>query len=426
MSTETAAPAVARTAPAARSRPRVLLLAPFPPGSSHAHGGALATGQLITALADRARIALAYLRATDEGPADAAVTTCCESVLEVRRPGDSRSSIRPFRRLPLVLGRVAAGTPLWAASRWSATFAKRVRAVSDAWRPQIVHAEFAAMGMYLSAARTGGSPTVVRFHDPGTSASRERIVRSRAAALAWKVDAMLGQRFERRILDSVDAAVALTERDARVLAALGDGKPIATIPVGITAPARAADPAGGDPPLLLFVGNFNHPPNVDAAFHLADDVFPPLRRRYPALELALVGPHPPQALMARAGPGLRVTGYVSDLAGLMDAASVVVAPVRQGGGMRVKVLEALAAGKATVGTELAFEGTGIEPGRHALVAEGAEALCEAVASLLERPDRRAALGRAAREHVLSSLSCEGVADRFGQLYRDLLSTRADS
>ena len=89
--------------------------------------------------------------------------------------------------------------------------------------------------------------------------------------------------------------------------------------------------------------------------------------------------------------------------------------------MRVKVLEALAAGKATVGTTLAFEGMGIEPGRHALVADDAAAFTDAVALLLEDSTRRSELARDARAHVNAALSWDRTAARYQELYGKLLN-----
>jgi glycosyltransferase involved in cell wall biosynthesis len=164
------------------------------------------------------------------------------------------------------------------------------------------------------------------------------------------------------------------------------------IPLAAPVPERAADPRGADPPELLFVGSFVHPPNLDAALYLARDLFPRLRARMPALRLALVGADPPERLRALAGDGVEVAGWVPDLAPRLDRAALVVAPLRRGGGMRVKTAEALAAGKAVVGSPLAFEGLDVEPGTHAAFATGAEEFVAAAGRLLADPERRARMG----------------------------------
>ncbi len=147
---------------------------------------------------------------------------------------------------------------------------------------------------------------------------------------------------------------------------------------------------------MLFVGSFGHPPNIDAAIRLARGIFPGVRARVPEATLEIVGDAPPQAVRRLAGEGIVVTGRVADVRPHLDNAAVVAAPLRLGGGMRVKVLESLAAGKAMVATPRAVAGLGLEPGTHALIAESDGELSDALVSLLGDPELRRRMGRAAR------------------------------
>jgi glycosyltransferase involved in cell wall biosynthesis len=401
---------------------RLLVLAPFPPGGFPAHGGSVAIAALVRALARRHRFALAYLRADDEGEPDQSVRDCCEIVVEGRWHGTSTSTLRPLHRLPRLLSRVLTGDPFWVAGRWSSELVPRLRQLTRSWRAEIVQAEFSAMGAYLPAVTSvSHAPTVVTFHDVQAAAAAARAAEATGTEWCWwRAEASLWRRFERRLLRTADASVALTERDVEALAALAPGAPIARIPLGIPTPAPATDP-GGAAPVLLFVGNFNHPPNVDAARFLIDAVLPRVRRSHPETTLVLAGDRPPAWLSARAGGTIRVPGFVADLGPLLDAATVVVAPLRHGGGMRVKVLEALAAGKAVVGTTRAFEGTGAIAGRFALVADEETSFATALIGLLDDPVTRRALGAAARAHVIDALSPERTAAAYDALYTRLLA-----
>ena len=396
---------------------RVLIVSPFPPGGRPAHGGGNAIAQIVKSLSRRNKVALAYLRAHDESEADPSLADHCDAIFESRRPGISGSSIRPLHRLPLLLPRVMTGHPLWVASRWSPAFARLLRRVADSWKPDIVQAEFGAMGVYLPAAARGGARTVVTFHDPEAPAAAERAARSSGAEkLMWTFEAMQWRTFGARLLASIDAAVTFTERDTRALAAMRSGSLIATVPLGVEMPAAVDDAREPSPPMLLFVGNFNHPPNVDAARVLIEELYPRLCDRHGELEVALVGAGPPEWLRARASERIHVTGFVPDLAAMLQAATVFIAPLRHGGGMRLKVLDALAAGKATVGTSLAFEGTGVEHDRHVLVADDTDAMCAAVERLLRDPAKRVTLGRSARAHVAATLSWDRTAALYEEVY----------
>jgi glycosyltransferase involved in cell wall biosynthesis len=399
------------------------MLAPFPPGAVPAHGGSIAIAELVKSLSRRHRVALAYLRAEDEAAADPALAKLCDAVFESRRPGVSVSSIRPLHRVPRWLPLLFTGYPLWVASRWSAEFKALVAEILRSWRPDIVQAEFGAMGVYLPAARASNVRTVVTFHDSTPLASSGDAKGGRSIGhLIWSIEAVRWRNYDRKLLQSVDAAVALTDRDARALAALDGRLRVTTIPLGVTMPFDRANPIGTEPPLLLFVGNFIHPPNVDAASYLLDTVLPCVRKSHPAVQLALVGDHAPAWLRARAGGAVHVPGFVPDLRPLMNAAAIVVAPIRKGGGMRVKVLDAMAAGKAIVGTSLAFEGLRVTSGEHAIVADDDASMCEAIRRLLADEREREALGRAARAHVAASFSWEQTALAYEAVYDRLLSS----
>jgi glycosyltransferase involved in cell wall biosynthesis len=226
------------------------------------------------------------------------------------------------------------------------------------------------------------------------------------------------------VIDRVDAAVVFTERDREALEPLAGGTPIEVIPFGIRLPLRAADPVGVDPPRVLFVGSFTHPPNTDAALWLARELFPPVRSEHPDARLVLVGADPPPELVALGGEAIEVTGAVPDVAPYIGEAAVVVAPVRSGGGMRVKVLEALAAGKAIVATPLAAEGLAITAGTHLEIATDAVGFRRELSRLLGDRGARRGLGTSARTWGEQNLGWDRAIGAFEALYARLLRTRA--
>jgi glycosyltransferase involved in cell wall biosynthesis len=298
-----------------------------------------------------------------------------------------------------------------------------VDTLCDTWNPDVVQAEFGAMGMYLGSARTARAATVVTFHDPEVPAAIERAAWTNGAErLMWKFEAAQWRRFDARLLGSIDAAIAFTHRDAAVLESLHAAAPVHVVPLGVDVPDLPID--GGSAPLLLFVGNFNHPPNVDAARYLVEELFPRVKAMQPGVEMTLVGDRPPGWLKSREGEGVHVPGFVPDLGPLMQAAAVFVAPMQHGGGMRLKVIEALAAGKAVVGSSRAFEGTGVVHGRHALIVDHLDDQCAAIVRLLGDPAARIALGREARAHVAATLTWDTTAAAYEAVYDRVLDRRS--
>jgi glycosyltransferase involved in cell wall biosynthesis len=175
---------------------------------------------------------------------------------------------------------------------------------------------------------------------------------------------------------------------------------------------------------VLFVGNFTHPPNVDAALWLGQEIMPVLRCLAPGVHLSLVGIYPPASVQALAGADIEVTGHVPAIEPWFAEAAVVLAPLRIGGGMRMKVLQAMAMGKAVVTTPRGAEGLAVAGCPPPLIAaEGGEAIAAATATLLAAPESRHALGEQARAFVQAHFSATAHVDRLEAIYAELLAGR---
>lgn len=393
---------------------RLLFLAPFAPRLDGTHGGSRSIAQRIAALGARHRVAVLYLRGGDEPAMDDALRALCDRVEEVPRAG-GRWRQRAVRAMALLRGE-----PRWAAQWAVPALARRAASVAASWRPDVVHFDFHLMAQYAGAFDGCHAARVLVDHEPGAAAARAAARRRRGPARAVALlDARAWRRYERRVMRRMQAVVVFTERDERALAPLAGATPLVRVPLSAPARAHPLDPLGHAPPAILFVGSFIHPPNVDAAMRLVADVFPRVRARHPEARLWIVGDQPPPALRAAADDRVVVTGRVPDVTPYLDGAAVVVAPLREGGGMRVKVLEALGAGKALVATPLAASGMGLTAGEHALLVETDEEIAEAIAELVEHPARRAALGAAAFAWAHAHLGDDALVAAFEALYARL-------
>lgn len=391
-----------------RDRLRVLSIVPFPPDPTGSHGGARAVGQLLAGSADRHRVALFCLRQPDEPAVGEALRARLDHVEECTRGRDNTEASRWRVRAGWLRSR-----PEWPTQLWSSSAAERLKALAERWRPDVIRVDYPAMAHYLGTLDGIPSPRVLVLYDPPLEAARNRaqMFGGRLAPLevaAWR-------RFEQRALARADAVVVFTERDRRALGASSSLR-VRVIPVGADVETPALDPQGSSDS-LVFVGGLHHAPNADAATHLARELMPAIRRRRRDAVLTLVGGGAPGSL---GGEGLRVTGRVPDLQPYLDAAGVVVAPLRLGGGMRIKVLDAIVAGKAVVGYPPAMAGLDVEDGVHVLIAGDEEAFVTAVCDLLDDPDRRATLGRSAREWAQANLGWERPLDAYDELYRALI------
>jgi glycosyltransferase involved in cell wall biosynthesis len=393
---------------------RLLFLLPFAPQLEGRHGGATVSGQLVSGLAARHDVQVLHLAEPGEAPADPRLRERCRWIEAVRRaPGPTGLPARLALRLsPL------RGVPIWAAEVAEPEFSRRAAALAEAWQPDVIQVEYPVMGRYLGAVADSGAARVLVHHD-----ARFRGLRTWPGVLGGltrRLDERAWVRFERRVVDRVDGVVVFTEPDREAVKRLGSETPIEVIPFGIRVPATAADPVGANPPRVLFVGSFAHPPNADAALWLAGDLFPAVRAQHPDARLVIVGPDPPPELVAAGGPGIEVTGAVPDVAPYVDTAAVVVAPMRSGGGMRVKVLEALAAGKAVVATPLAAEGLAVTSGEQLEIAADARGFNRELARLLGDREARRELGTRARTWAEHNLGWDQAISTYEALYARLI------
>jgi glycosyltransferase involved in cell wall biosynthesis len=397
---------------------RLLFLLPFPPDPEGLHGASRMTGQLLEHMADRHEVAALFLRAPEEPPIAPRLRRRLALSTEVERPSlhaghATRRTLRRARGL-------ASGRPLWASDWLVPQVGRRLRELLSTWRPDVVQAELLVMAQYLVALRPPRPSIVVVEHDPGAAASAALAAREVGARrLARRADTAAWRRYTRRISAAADALVAFTEDDVELLRPFSPSTRLVRIRPGITLPRGAADQVGADPPRVLFLGSFVHPPNVDAAIRLAGAIFPLVRARLSGVTLEIVGDAPPAAVRELAGEGVVVTGRVADTRPHLEAAAVVAAPLRLGGGMRVKVLESLAAGKAVVATPRAVAGLELEAGTHAAVAERDAELADALVALLEDPARRRRMGTAAREWAQDRLDWRHAVAAYERLYDSL-------
>jgi glycosyltransferase involved in cell wall biosynthesis len=406
-------------APAENPRRRVLVCAPFPPRLDARHGGK-APAQLLLRLADRNEVAILCFRKPDEEGVDPAIARRCTAVEEVPLRARGRGLARRF-----VWGfGMLRGVPPWATDCRSTAFAARLERMLDEWRPDVVEIHLQAMAQYLEAAARKNVPRILVDYDPPSAWARDLLRGTKGLRrLARRAEVAAWQRYEHATRPHFDAIVVFAERDLAAVEPTAGAAALVRIPLAVEVPSRPLDPWGSDPPTILFIGGFAHPPNVDAALWLGRTVFPRVLERVGEARLDIVGHKPGDEIRALAGDAVSVHASVPDVSPYLDRAAVVVAPIRLGGSMRMKVLEALAAGKALVATPRAAEGVEAVPGEHFVLAADEDELVEALADLLLEPERRRALGERAREWAEQNLGWEGGVEAFERLYDDVVGER---
>jgi glycosyltransferase involved in cell wall biosynthesis len=183
-------------------------------------------------------------------------------------------------------------------------------------------------------------------------------------------------------------------------------------------------PRPSDPPpdgrTVVFFGHLSYAPNVDGVIYFVEEIWPRVVEAHPEARLKIIGARPSRSLQRLAGPRVELTGFVPDLRPHLAAAAAVVVPLRLGGGTRLKIVEAMAMGKAIVSTRLGAEGIEAVPGRDLLIEDQPDAFAAAVNRLLGDPELAARMGKSARSLAAERYSWSGAAQALEGFYRGIL------
>jgi polysaccharide biosynthesis protein PslH len=225
-------------------------------------------------------------------------------------------------------------------------------------------------------------------------------------------------RYEREICESVDHVVAVSDDDRSQLLAMGVTRPVTVVPNAVDTEffrPSAAEPPGDE---LVYVGSMAWFPNVDAVRFFCSAVLPRIGAAIPAVKLTVVGHLPSRGVVAdlKRDPRVSFTGLVEDIRPIVGRAAAFVVPLRIGGGTRLKILDALAMGKALVTTPVGCEGLGLTDGAEALIAEEPASFADRVIALLRDRELARRLGAAGRRCVEARYRWDSIARLMSEVY----------
>jgi polysaccharide biosynthesis protein PslH len=224
-----------------------------------------------------------------------------------------------------------------------------------------------------------------------------------------RIESYLMREAERNSCHRVACAMVCSQIDLEILRPLRPDLPVFVVPnvvdTDLIHPVEKSSPDGGEL-VLLFQGGMDWYPNRDAVEYFARAILPRVRAECPKVRFIVAGRNPPARFVERfkSDPAIEFTGTVLDMCPYLAAATVVIVPLRLGGGTRIKILEACAAGKPVVSTILGAEGLGLEAGKHILLADDPAEFAHSVVTLLRDPALRDAIARSARAVVVARFS----------------------
>lgn len=414
---------------------RVTLLTPYLPHEAIGHGGGVAVRGMVRALARRHEVTLVAL----ERPGEAGLAAPTAALLGCRVtavPYLDAGAASPGDRLRLAASRLGAGLrglrhgrPYYVEKYRTAALSAAVVDAVAASAPDAVQCEYMQTALLLrDLARwrdreaAAGRPAPRLFlssHEMGSlpRARRAALTRNPLRKCLLQHQAAAWRRLQADASHWADAVFCVTDQDRDLLAACG-GRGGVTIPLGIDTDTTRAVWLPDGPPKLLFVGSFGHAPNRSAAEFLVDKVWPRIAQydRNMSLVLAGGGPAPFLASLAARGPRISVPGFVRDLDVLYRDCRLVAAPLTEGGGIKIKILEAMAAGIPVVTTPIGAEGIAGEQDRVLWLAAPDDDFARTIRAALADPAEAAARAARARRLIEERFSWAAIVERLTAQY----------
>ena len=233
--------------------------------------------------------------------------------------------------------------------------------------------------------------------------------------LAYKIEALKMARYETAALSRFPQVIAVSDHDREQMLQMSPGCAITVVPTGVdTRRFAVAQHAEAQPPKIVFTGSMDWEPNIDAVSYFCREILPQVRAEFPSVVFQIVGRNPHAKVKRLASDSVHVTGTVPSVADYLRDSTVVVVPLRIGGGTRLKIFEAMAMGKALVSTSIGAEGLQVQSGRDLLLADAPAAFADAVVLLLRNTELRRKYEQAAVK-TAAQHDWSQIAERFASV-----------
>lgn len=331
--------------------------------------------------------------------------------------------------IPVMLRSLASAWPYKAHRFFNPRMADYVREKAFSGDIDVIHAQ-----NFYTAAYVRGDEPCLRVHYKENVEGNVLLRYSRASrnpavkAAAW-AEGMRTRSYEARSCRKFHRILCISPLDRDALLRLDPSLPAIHQTPGVDRSVYPYLNEASGPPRVVFTGTMSYYPNADGVRMFLRESWPLVKTQVPEAECWIVGAAPPEDIASYDGTqGVRVTGRVDDIGEYIESASVYIVPLRIGGGIRLKILEAMASGRAIVSTSVGCEGLNVKPGEHLRVEDEPASFARAVIELLSDRAGRDALRERARSLIEDVYDWDAIIPRQAQAYQSwlhLLRSEAD-
>ncbi len=360
----------------------------------------------------------------DAGTAERELKKLCSRVTVVELPAETSK----LTLLWILFKSVFTRHPFTSNWAQSAGLRDTLRSTVANGQYDVIYFDTISLAEYRKVA--GDTARVLNHHNVESHLFERRVPRESHPLKRWYLgmEAKKLRAFEEECLAQFDANLTCSELDSQRLREISPPARCEVVANGVDVGYFQSGKEGGDarePGHLIMVSGMNWFPNRDAVLYMVEQIWPRLTQEMPDLKLTIVGASPPQQVLdlAARDPRLTVTGFVDDVRPYMEKAQVYLCPMRDGGGTRLKILDALSMGVPIVSTTMAVEGIHVQPERDVLTADTPDQFVRQIRRLVQDADLRQSIATNGRTFVEQNFSWSVVGRRMQEIFKSLVEAK---
>jgi len=234
-------------------------------------------------------------------------------------------------------------------------------------------------------------------------------------------EALRLRNYEKKVCPQFNYNLTVSELDKERLLRISSKAKVEVVENGVDTEYFQAKGDNIEPYSLIFAGRLEWYPNRDAIMFFAKKIWPLLKKEIPQVKITVIGDNPPGYILrlSRKDPSFIVTGFVEDVRPYLEKAQVYICPIRDGGGTKLKILDALAMAKPVVAHPVAIEGIAVEPEKHLLLAETPQEFVRQIKRLFEDFYLRGRLAKEARRLAVEKYDFKQIGAKLSALYNKI-------
>ena len=303
----------------------------------------------------------------------------------------------------------------------SAEMHRKIQEIVSNVKFDVAHFDTISLAEY--AEDVGYTKKLLNHHNMESDLLKKRslIEKNILKKIYYKKEAKKLNRYEREQCKRFDINFTVSDLDKELLLEVVPEIKIEVIPNGVDTEYFNQKDTPHRKGSLIIVSGMNWYPNRDAVIYMCKEIWPLLTKEFPDISLTVVGAQPPKILidLSKTDNRITVTGFVDDIRPYMEKAEIYLCPMRDGGGTRLKILDAMALGKAIVSTTKGCEGLDVTPGENVLIADTPSQFVSRIKEVLATPELRKMLGMEARKLAKEKYSWEVIGKSLFNIYRGL-------